>query len=234
MGEEKTDETSGEPGSLSVESAVSHSPDAQNEPVAASAREQGQQDAAADKPKADMPEPDAAKAGESHIAGKVIVMPAGDRFWGKGAGSEPEAGERQGMFEKRRFAAMAAVVALATVSGALGGALATAALIHGADIANDDHALEASVARIDADISALKSGLENNAKLGVNLFNRTSDRLDKIEKVQAEPSAKLAKLSEAVDKLRAAPAPLPSPVAAAPASARDVTGSVSPQAAPRE
>ena len=36
-------------------------------------------------------------------------------------------------------------------------------------------------------------------------FNKTSDRLDKVEKAQAEPAAKLAKLSEAVDKLRAAP-----------------------------
>ena len=32
-------------------------------------------------------------------------------------------------------------------------------------------------------------------------FNKTSDRLDKVEKAQAEPAAKLAKLSEAVDKL---------------------------------
>ena len=34
-------------------------------------------------------------------------------------------------------------------------------------------------------------------------FNKTSERLDKVEKAQAEPAAKLARLSEAVDKLRA-------------------------------
>ena len=55
-------------------------------------------------------------------------------------------------------------------------------------------------------------------------FNKTSDRLDKVEKAQVEPAAKLAKLSDAVEKLRATPAP--APVAAAPAPARDVTGSV--------
>jgi hypothetical protein len=42
--------------------------------------------------------------------------------------------------------------------------------------------------------------------------------------------AKLAKLGEAVDKLRAA-AVAPAPVAAAPAAAKEVTGSVSPRAA---
>ena len=68
-------------------------------------------------------------------------------------------------------------------------------------------------------------------------FNKTSDRLDKVEKAQAEPAAKLARLSEAVDKLRAAPqvSPVPVPVAAAPvaapAAAKEVTGSITPAAA---
>ena len=58
------------------------------------------------------------------------------------------------MFGKRRLSAMAAVVALATVAGALGGALATAGVMHfagGASTASSNLALEASVARIDAD-----------------------------------------------------------------------------------
>ena len=61
------------------------------------------------------------------------------------------------------------------------------------------------VARIDADIVALKASVEHTSKMGMSQFNKTSDRLDKVEKAQAEPAAKLAKLSEAVDKLRAAP-----------------------------
>jgi hypothetical protein len=62
-------------------------------------------------------------------------------------------------------------------------------------------------------------------------FNKTSDRLDKVEKAQAEPAAKLAKLSEAVDKLRATPPAVPAAVAAAiPVAAKDVTGSVTPPA----
>ena len=52
---------------------------------------------------------------------------------------------------------------------------------------------------------ALKASVEHTAKIGMSQFNKTSDRLDKVEKAQAEPAAKLAKLSEAVDKLRTAP-----------------------------
>ena len=98
------------------------------------------------------------------------------------------------------------MVALAVVAGAIGGALATAGLSHfaGGNVAGaDSQALEASIARIDADILALKAGVEHTSRLAVSQFSKTSDRLDKVEKAQAEPAAKLAKLSEAVDKLRA-------------------------------
>jgi hypothetical protein len=245
---EQKPEINGESGSLSAEPAVPQSSDAQSEPLAASAQASTQIEAAGPAPAtaADMPKPDAskadadtsepqagaAKAEAPHIPDKVIVMSSAGRAWSNNdAGSQPEADERQGVFGKRRFAAMAAVVALATVAGVLGGALATATLIHGGEVASGNHGLEASVARIDADILALKAGLENSAKLGTSQFNKTSDRLDKIEKAQAEPAAKLAKLSEAVDKLRAAPAPLPSPVAAgASVAAKDTTGSISPPA----
>ena len=111
------------------------------------------------------------------------------------------------MFGKRRLSAMAAVVALATVAGALGGALATAGLGHILAVTprvTGNGALEASVARIDADILALKASVEHTSKIGMSQFNKTSDRLDRVEKAQAEPAAKLARLSEAVDKLRAA------------------------------
>jgi hypothetical protein len=134
---------------------------------------------------------------------------------------------------------MAAVVALATVAGALGGALATAGIGKlmaedsaqaSAQVPAKDSALEATVARLDADIVALKASLEHTAKAGVTQFNKASDRLDKVEKAQAEPAAKLAKLSETVDKLRAAQASATT-AAAAPAPAKEVTGTVPQQAA---
>jgi hypothetical protein len=128
---------------------------------------------------------------------------------------------------KGRFAAMAAMLAMGVVAGAAGGALATLGVTHLTERAaatsprSPDAALEASVARIDADITALKAGLEQTAKASMSQFNKTSERLDRIEKAQAEPAAKLARLSEAVDKLRTAPAS---------AAAKETTGSLAPPA----
>jgi hypothetical protein len=181
----------------------------------------------AEAPKVDAPKVDAVKPEAPRFPGKVIVMSPGERV-----GAKAEAASDEGSSGKRRMSAMAAVVALATVAGALGGALATAGLGHlmgsGETVAASANtgALEASVARIDADIVALKAGVEHTSKVATGQFNKTSDRLDKVEKAQVEPAAKLAKLSEAVDKLRAAPVSAPV-AAAAPAAAREVTGSVS-------
>ncbi len=257
MSEQEAEKTSGEPGSLSAGQAVLHSSDAQNEPVAFSAQEAMQepepapanvetpelvpeQCAAAEMPEAEAAKADPAAAPNSgaaeaevpRIPGNVIIMSSGDRPWAdRDAGSESKHGESQGVLGKRRVAALAAVVVLAVMVGALGGALATIALTHVAGdeaaVASSNHALDAAVARIDADILALKAGVEHTSKLGMSQFNKTSDRLDKLEKAQAEPAAKIARLSDAVDKLRAAPAAAPAPGAAATAAAKDVTGSVS-------
>ena len=144
----------------------------------------------------------------------------------------PKAAPAEGLPGKRRIGAMAAVVALATVAGALGGALATAGVgkLMTGDSAQastqasvKDSALEASVARIDAEIVALKSSLEQNSKTTTGQINKASDRLDKVEKAQAEPAAKLAKLSETVDKLRTAQASATT-AAAAPAPAKESDG----------
>src|SRR5882724_1421640 len=244
VNEQKPEETSGEPISLSAVPAVSPSSDAQSEPVAASAQEpveesvgkavaevvqepsQGsanaeapslalEQAAAAEMPKAEAPKTDsadapnagAAEADAPPLPGKVIIMSSGDRVRADhGKGSEQQAGENKGLFGNRRIAAIAAAVALAIAAGALGGALATAARMQatGGDAATGNRqALEASVARIEADIQALKTGLEH--------------------------ASKLTRLSEAVDKPRA-PAAAPVPVAAVPAAMKEVTGSVTPPA----
>ena len=189
-------------------------------------------------PKVEPPRIDAVKPKEPRFPGKVMIMSPGDRV---GMDAKPEAAAAEASSGKRRIGAMAAVVALATVAGVLGGALATAGV--GKLMAGDsatasakDSAFEASVARIDADIVALKASLEHTAKTGATQFSKTSDRLDKVEKTQVEPAAKLAKLSdtvaklsEATDKLRAAQAS----AASAQAQAKDVnvTGSVPQQVA---
>ena len=193
-------------------------------------------------------QPEATPEKTSHVPGKVIVMPRGDRAWTEHdihVGPE-EAAAHGSVFGKRRIAAIAAMVALAISAGALGGAFATATFMHGGgevakavgSTAGSQTSLEASLSRIDSEVQALKSGLDHTSKLGMNQFNKTSDRLDKIERAQAEPAAKLAKLSEAVDKLRAAPAAAPvvaaATTAAASSSAKDVTGSIGPASAQQQ
>src|SRR5450631_775166 len=252
MSEQMADQTSGETGSLKAALSSLETP---STPFAVSAKEsvpettnvdspelspeqggagetQKVDTAKADAPKADAPKaeapkveapkPDAAKADAPRMPGTITIMSAGDR-----AGSTPEAEQGSGMFGKRRLAALAAVVALAAIAGALGGALATAGFGNftgdGATTSANT-ALEASVARIDADIQGLKANLEHISKTDMTQLNKTSDRLDKVEKAQAEPAAKLAKLSEAVDKLHVAPVAAAAAVAT-PAAAKEVTGS---------
>jgi hypothetical protein len=250
---EQAEQISGESGSLSQ--GASHLAATPSDPVAASAAETSRaadapvsepsmpesstSEPTSEAPKAEMSAPAfQPESSKSEAPGKVVVMPRGDRAWaGNDTRSEAEDTERDSVFGTRRIAAMAAIVALATAAGAVGGALATSAFMHGGGgqvAANGSQpSLEASVSRIDSDIQALKSGLEHTSKLGMSQFNKTSDRLDKLERAQAEPSAKIARLSEAVDKLRAAPALAPAVASAAPAAAKDITGSISaPTSAP--
>jgi hypothetical protein len=211
------EETSPKPDAPKVDAVGMETPK-----VEASKAESSKMDAS----KMDAPKIDAAKPEAPRFPGNVTIMSPGNR---PGADAKESTG-------KRRFGAMAAMVALAAVAGALGGALATAGV--GKLIAGDqaqasvkDPALESSVARLDAEIVALKASLEHSSKTTTGQINRATDRLDKVEKAQAEPAAKLARLSEAVDKLRAAQAPTTT-VAAASTSAKekDVTGSIPQQA----
>jgi hypothetical protein len=191
----------------------------------------------AEAPKAETPKEtpkiDAVKAEAPRFPGNVTIMSPGDRV-----GAEAKAAPEETSSGKRKFGAMAAVVALATVAGALGGALATAGigkLMAGEPAAQasvKDAALEAAVARIDADITSIKASIEHTVKAGATQFNKANDRLDKVEKAQAEPAAKLAKLSETVDKLRAAQASVTTAAAAATSTKeKDVTGTIPQQAA---
>ncbi|MBR0732169.1 hypothetical protein JQ636_29685 [Bradyrhizobium japonicum] len=165
--------------------------------------------------------------------GKLIVMAPSERSWEREEfAPHVKADEPRETGDKRRLSAMAAVVAIAASVGAISGALATAGMMHFAAPAPapvqvvDTSALESSVARIDADVVALKANVEHTSKTGLSQFNRANDRLDKLEKAQAEPMAKIAKLSETVDKLRATPPAAPAQATAA--AAKETTGSIAP------
>ncbi len=145
------------------------------------------------------------------LPGKLMIMSPGERVWNDAAQVRRRKPRRAGdRPASAGSSAMAAVVALATVAGALGGALATAGLGHlaGGEPAVVERRRAGSVDRADRcryrrAESRRRAHLQDRRS---SQFNKTSDRLDKVEKAQAEPAAKLAKLSEAVDKLRAAPA----------------------------
>ena len=269
VNEANAEQVSGEPGSVDTGLVVPNSSDAQPEPVTATAPsvsetshvespdlvpEQGAtgtvdapkvEAAKADAAQAEASKAEASKAEAARIPGKIMIMSNDEHTWDEnawdnhGVGPETDSEQPSSVLGKRRFAALAAVVALAMVAGAVGGALATAGLGHftGGDApaaAASNPALEASVARIDSDVQALKTSIDHTSKLGMAQFNKTSERLDKVEKAQIEPAAKLAKLSEAVEKLHAAPPPAPVPLAAAaPAAPKEVTGSISAPASSR-
>jgi hypothetical protein len=208
------------------------------------APEQGEADKAKDapKPEATKPEatkPEAAKAETPRVEakaeapkspGQILIMPR-EQAWNGDSKTQSAGG---GIFGRRRVAALAAVIALAAMAGAIGGALATAGF---GRVAGDNskvassRALEDTISRIDTEVAALRTSLEQASKHSASQIGKTSDRLDKVEKAQAEPAAKLAKLSEAVEKLRtaAAPAPAAAPVAAAaaaPVAPKESTGSI--------
>jgi hypothetical protein len=254
VSDQQTQSASGEAGTPAVASGAPEMP-ASNEPVGASAEvqaaklapEQEETSPKADAPKVDAvgmegPKVEASKAEPPKVDAPKIdaVKPEPPRFPGNVTIISP--GERIGADAKatpgnRRFGAMAAVVALATVAGALGGALATAGVgkltaANPAQASANDTALETSVARLDAEIAELKASVEHNSKATTGQLNKASDRLDKVEKAQAEPAAKLARLSEAVDKLRATQAATTTAAAASTsAKEKDATGSIPQQAA---
>jgi hypothetical protein len=224
VSEQQAEQTSGETGSLNAGTSDSPSSVAQSEQIMASAPEIS---VVGSPPIA--PDHEAPKADEPKFEAPRIEVIKAEAPGVEAPKVEPRKVEAPTP-GKRRFAAVAAVMALTTVAGALGGALATASFGHLVGVAEAtspaDSALEASIARIDADILALKADVEHTSKTAISQFTKTADRLDRLEKAQAEPAAKLAKLGEAVDKLRT----VPSAAAAAPVAAKEVTGSIAAQA----
>lgn len=132
---------------------------------------------------------------------------------------------------KRRFTALAAMLALAVIAGAVGGALATSLMMRqgGGDVASATSAdpdLQGSVTRIDGDVQALKSSVEQIAKASQGLMADTGERLDRLEQQQAENSARFGRMGESTDRMRTTSQASTAMAAVAPAMPRDTTGSV--------
>ena len=240
---EQTDQVSAETGSTGTGPIIPNSsistPSDAAEPAPVKAEAATLVPNAAPEMSAAKPEPvketakETAKPETPKAPGKLLIMSAADRDWHREeAAPQPQSAPEQGIFGKRRLAALAAVVALA----AIGGAMATVSLQHlaasGAVVSSGNSGLETSVTRIDADVVALKAGVEHTSKIGMSQFNKTSDRLDRLEKAQVESSTKLAKLGETIEKLHVTPPATPIASAAPQAAAKEVTGAIAPSAAP--
>ena len=126
-------------------------------------------------------------------------------------------------------APLAAVIAFALALGAIAGTAATNGLLRetspSPDAADAARALQMSVAQIGSELATLKAGIASAQRNSSVQFGKLTERLDRTEKAQAEPTAKLAKIQDSIDRLerrqqQAAATPAPSP---------EVTGSVTPK-----
>ena len=176
MSEQQAEQNHGESGSVAVEPAVQATSEA-SAPVAAAVSESSTVEApaiapdhetlpkdeapavraeAADAVKAEpvhggIDQAAVEKAKESLLSGRLLIMSPGVRAWQKEA-EEAKTADAEPVVEapaKRRFAGMAAIIALATLAGAVSGALATIGVSHfvmtadAANTAGSNQALEA-------------------------------------------------------------------------------------------
>jgi len=107
-----------------------------------------------------------------------------------------------------RFALLAASLALAAGLGAVVGSLSASGLAHLSLVAAaapksdmaEANALQAVKAEL-AELSALKASFDGAARNANSQFAKIVDRLDRVERAQIEPAAKIAHMAEAIDRL---------------------------------
>ena len=151
------------------------------------------------------------------------------------AASEPRAPRVTSKWATRRVSRIVAIAAIAAAVGAISGSLATLGISHVlqantaavASISNEANTLRQTIARLETEFGALKTNTERATKTAAGQLSQTTDRVEKIARTQDEAAAKLARIADTQEKIRAAAASAPAVAAAAPvATAGDVTGSI--------
>ena len=121
------------------------------------------------------------------------------------------------------FTVLAASLALAAALGGMAGALAAyslapagppAAAVAGKTVIEEIHALKENVVQARVELAALKVSLDAFNRTANAQFTRIGERIERIDRNQAEPAAKLNKAIETLERM----------------SRADITGSASPQA----
>ena len=142
--------------------------------------------------------------------------------------------EKAAALRAHPMALLAASVVLAAGFGVVAGGLAASdwrkpapapapAAVAKAQPAPEMKAITDSIAQLRSDLAAIKSGTDAVSRNTRTQFAKLDDRFDRIEKAQAEPSGRLSKLSESVERLDQRVQQLAS------RDAREVTGSVPPR-----
>lgn len=173
---------------------------------------------------------------EAGSDGPIIDLePLGADAGDKAAGAQPSeaASPRNSRWKLPSYASLAAGIALAVAVGALAGAGATASLMRddpspaSLAAAHENRALRDSVAQLGSELGTLKAGIVTVQRNASTQFGKLAERLDRAEKAQAEPAARLAKIQESLDRLdhrqQQAAAATQAPASAA---APEITGSI--------
>jgi hypothetical protein len=126
----------------------------------------------------------------------------------------------------RRFAVLAASVAIAAAFGGLAGSLSTYGLASPkTDPAEPTRNLQAALTQVTKDVAALKTSIDTANRAATSQVAKITERFDRSERAQAEPAAKIAALTETVTRLEKR-------IAANAEASRDITGSLPDRAAP--
>jgi hypothetical protein len=131
-----------------------------------------------------------------------------------------------------RFTMLAAALALSAGLGGMVGVLAATSFVRsgaapsavaGRTGLEEFQALKESVVQARVDLAAMKASIDAGNRNAGAQFTKLGERIDRMERGQAEPTARLSKAIDTLDRLARADAA---------AQARDVTGSITPPAPP--
>jgi hypothetical protein len=135
----------------------------------------------------------------------------------------------------KRFALLAASVALAAAFGAVLGSVGTFGLLRAltpsasaeaVKIGELNRDLPEILSQLKIEVAALKTSVDASNRLATTQFGKMAERLDRTDRAQAEPAAKLAVITDSLSRLEQR--------VAAVAPTQEVTGSVAARAEVKE
>ncbi len=106
-------------------------------------------------------------------------------------------------WQPQRVSHLAALIALAIGGGAIAGTLGTAWVMRTPALdqplaVSDYNQLKGAIERLNADLVALRANVEGTGRAASTQVARLTDR---VERAQSEPAAKIAKMSEALERI---------------------------------